>query len=318
MKQFWGVYAAMLSPFETATAASEAVANGALFLEGLESYSRFLMGKGVDGLFPFGTTGEWVHLDEEERTRGAAVVVEAARTYNESSGRDVKVIIHAGAHTTAEACRLCAHAKSVGADGASIIAPPYYTLDDDALFGHFTAVAKSAPGFPVFIYSIPGMTRSDISPALLSRIRRASDNVAGIKYSGSSILRFREYRRVMGGSFALFIGDDNLALPALLEGADGIVSGNASAVPELLVGLYRHFSQGDHVAAAAAQTELDAYVCSMDESAELSCFKDILALRGVPVGDVRPPLKQLSPAKRAVMADLVKKMEERGVLRRDG
>ncbi|MCX7024573.1 MAG: dihydrodipicolinate synthase family protein [Spirochaetes bacterium] len=306
MNRFRGVYAAMLSPFEGRASA--------LSLGGLESYCHFLAGKGADGLFPFGTTGEWPHLGETERMRGAEVVVKAAR----SSGRDVKVIIHAGAHTTEQACRLCSHAQSAGADGAAVIAPPYYPLDEDALFEHFTAVAKEAPELPVFIYAIPGMTRSDITPALLLRIRRAADNVAGIKYSGSSIPRLREYRKVMGDSFALFIGDDSLALPALHEGADGIVSGNASAVPDLLATLYRHFTKGDYGAAAAAQSELDAFIGSMDESAELSCFKNILAQRGVPVGDVRPPLKRLSPAGKVVVAELVRRMEERGVLLRDG
>ena len=63
----------------------------------------------------------------------------------------------------------------------------------------------------------------------------------GLKYSGASLTRLREYRRLLGPGFSLFNGNDSLALPALHEGADGLVSGNASARPELLVALYAAF-----------------------------------------------------------------------------
>jgi 4-hydroxy-tetrahydrodipicolinate synthase len=287
---FSGVFAAMLTPFTD---------DGAALSEPrLRAYCDFLLERGVHGLFAFGTTGEWPLLSEAERTTGARVLVEQAR------GR-VPVIIHAGAYSTEQARRLAVQAREAGASAVSVVSPPYYPLDDQALFEHFVAVARAVPGLPVFLYNIPEFTNNDISPALLLRIARASDNLAGLKYSGGSLTRLREYRRALGGTFSLFNGNDSLALPGLHEGADGLVSGNAAAYPELLVDLYELFRQGRFAEAREKQAELDAFIAGRDEARELASLKAILAFRGIPAGEVRAPLSRLDPAGRAALRRLV-------------
>ncbi len=287
---FSGVFAAMLTPFtDEGTALSE---------PRLRAYCDFLLERGVHGLFAFGTTGEWPLLSEAERAAGTRVLVDQSR------GR-VPVIIHAGAHSTEQACRLAVQAREAGASAASVVSPPYYPLDDQALFEHFTAVARAVSGFPVFLYNIPEFTNNDISAALLLRVARAAGNVIGLKYSGGSLRRFREYRRAMGGSFSLFNGNDSLALPALHEGADGLVSGNAAAYPELLVALYGLFRQARFAEAREKQAELDTFIAGRDEARELASLKAILAFRGVPAGEVRAPLGRLDPAGRAALRGLV-------------
>ena len=258
----------------------------------LAAYCEFLIAQGVGGLFVFGTTGEWPLLSEEERIGGARALVRQA------AGR-VPVIVHAGAHGTAQAIRLACAAREAGAAAASLISPPFYPLDQEALLEHFTAVARAVPGFPVFLYNIPEYAGNDIVPELLLRVAGRSDNVIGLKYSGDSLERFSEYRRVMGPDFSLFNGNDGLALRALEEGADGLVSGNASARPELLASLYALFKEGDHATAAGKQRELDEFIAGRAGASELSFFKALLALRGVPVGDVRPPLRRLAAEGRA-------------------
>jgi len=283
---FRGPFAAMVTPFpDDGKAVSEAR---------LRAYCDFLIGQGIGGLFAFGTTGEWPLLAEEERTAGALVLAQQAR------GR-VPVIVHAGAHGTEQAARLAVGARAAGASAVSVISPPFYNLDDEALLEHFTAVARAVAGFPVFVYNIPEFTNNDVSAALLLRVARKADNVVGLKYSGDSLPRLREYRRVMGRDFCLFNGNDSLALPALHEGADGLVSGNASARPELLVALYAAFQEGRAAEAAARQRELDEFIAGRDPACELSSFKALLALQGVPVGDVRPPLKRLGEEGRAAL-----------------
>jgi 4-hydroxy-tetrahydrodipicolinate synthase len=261
----------------------------------LAAYCEFLIARGVAGLFAFGTTGEWPLLSEEERSRGARALVRLA------AGK-VPVIVHAGAHGTAQAVRLARTAREAGAAAASLISPPFYPLDEEALLAHFAAVARAVPDLPVFLYNLPEYAGNDITPGLLLRVARRADNVIGLKYSGDSLERFAGYRRAMGPDFSLFGGNDSLALRALEAGADGLVSGNASARPELLVGLHERFRQGDRAAAAEKQRQLDAFIAGREGSSELSFFKALLALRGVPVGDVRPPLSRLGPEGRAALA----------------
>lgn len=264
----------------------------------LRAYSDFLIERGVEGLFILGTTGEWPLLSETERTSAAGIVAEQAR------GR-VSVIAHVGAHGTGQAIRLATAAREVGVNAVSLVSPPFFPLDDDALFDHFTRVARSVSGLPVFLYNIPEFAGNDISAELLRRVARAADNVVGMKYSGDNLARLREYRRTMGGGFSLFNGNDSLALPALHEGADGLVSGNASAFPELLVALHSSFRQGQLADAARRQQALDDFIAARDSHCELSSFKALLGLRGIPVGDVRPPLSRVSPEARDALRRLL-------------
>jgi dihydrodipicolinate synthase/N-acetylneuraminate lyase len=299
--EFRGVFSALVTPFGD---------DGELSRERIGTYCRFLIQRGVDGLFPFGTTGEWAHLSMEERRAGAEAVVKAAQ----GAGRRVAVVIHAGGNGTAAATALSSHARAIGADAVGIISPAYFRLDEQALFDHFVTVARAVRDFPVFLYNIPSMTGNDIPPPLLLRIARRADNVIGLKYSCDNLPQFREYRKLMGASFALFIGDDSMALPALHEGASGVVSGNSSAVPDLLVRLYRLYRKGALAEAAAAQGELDAFIASVDERVELATFKRILALRGVPVGDVRRPLRSLPAGARTSLERRIRELERSGVL----
>jgi len=264
----------------------------------LRAYCDFLIDRGAGGLFAFGTTGEWTLLSEAERIVGARVLAQQAR-------RRVPVIVHAGAHATGQAVHLAMAAREAGADAVSLISPPFFPLDDAALFDHFTTVARAVAGLPVFLYNIPEFARNDISPGLLLRVAGKADNVIGLKYSGDSLTLFRQYRRAVGAGFSLFNGNDSLALPALHEGADGLVSGNASARPELLASLYGLFRDGRYREAADKQRELDDFITARDPSCELSSFKAMLAHRGVPVGDVRPPLKRLSAEDKAALRRLL-------------
>jgi dihydrodipicolinate synthase/N-acetylneuraminate lyase len=215
------------------------------------------------------------------------------------------VVSHVGAHETGQAIRLAAEAREAGVDAVSVVSPPYFPLEDDALLAHFTAVARAVPGLPVFLYNIPELAGNDISPELLVRVAGRADNVIGLKYSGESLARFRAYRRAMGTGFRLFNGNDFLALPALREGADGLVSGNASARPELLERLYALFHEGKVGEAEGKQRELDDFIAALDLACEQSTFKALLALRGVPVGDARPPLKRLSAEGKAALRRLL-------------
>ena len=287
---FRGVFAAMVTPFtDDGRSVSETR---------LRAYCDFLIDRGVSGLFAFGTTGEWPLLAESERASGARVIVQQAR------GR-VPVIAHVGAHDTAQVIRLAEAAREAGVDAVSLVAPPFFPLDDDALFDHFTAVARAVSGLPVFLYNIPEYAGNDISPQLFLRVAGKADNVIGMKQSGDSLTRVREYRRAMGAGLCLFNGNDSLALPALHEGVDGLVSGNASTRPELPVGLYARFREGKHGEAVGKQLALDDFIAALDSSCEFSSFKALLAHRGIPVGDVRPPLKRVGTEGREALRRLL-------------
>src|SRR5690554_2230496 len=112
-----GIFPAMITPYD---------ADGAVDAAGLRSMTEFLLGAGVHGLHPCGTTGEAPLLTSEERQLVAETVLDA------TAGR-VPVIIQVGHLHTSEAVKLARHAVAAGANAISVVTPYYYALPERAL-----------------------------------------------------------------------------------------------------------------------------------------------------------------------------------------
>lgn len=269
-----GVIVPLLTPFDR---------QGALDHAALARLVEFLIARGVQGLFPGGTTGEGPLLTLDERRALAETVVRAA------DGR-VPVIIHTGAITTRDAVALTRHAQACGADAAALITPYYFRYSDEALFRHFAAVCEAAPEFLIYLYNNPAVTGNAIDAGLVRRLAEAYPNVAGMKDSGGQLENLLRCMGLRGGAFNTASGNDGDILAALALGIDACVSGNANFVPELIVALYHAASSGDLARARALQLQVNSVRYLLEDGRDLSLFKAILQARGVPVGTVRAPL----------------------------
>lgn len=255
--------------------------------DGLAALIDFVIGHGVSGLFPLGTTGEGPLFTLRERQLVAEWAVESA------AGR-VPVIIHTGTITTAETITLTRHARDAGADAAAVVPPYFYRLSDDALFQHFAAVASAVPDFPVYLYNNPGVTPNVLTTDLVARLANAFANVTGLKDSGGGLATLFASRELHDGAFNTASGPDGLILAAQAIGIDACVSGNANIVPELVVALQREASAGELKSARQLQARLDDVRRIVGDGADLSLYKAVCARRGVPIGDVRAPLRTAS------------------------
>lgn len=288
MKKLYGVITAMTTPF---------TADDKVDVEALEQQTEFLIEKGVDCLYPTGTTGEMYLMSAEERELVAETVVK------KTAGR-VTVFIHTGAMTLAETIRLARHAHKIGADGVGVVTPNYFTVDDRAMVQYYKDVCSALPqDFPVYVYVIPQLAHNDITPETMERICEACPNVIGVKYSYPDMTRVLKYLRVNNGNFSVVFGADHMFLPALVAGCDGTVSGCSGPFPEYFVEVYRQFKAGDMQAAKKAQDTANDLVWLMKAGADMSIFKNILTFRGVRGGHMRKPLLDLT-------AEEVKALEE--------
>jgi 4-hydroxy-tetrahydrodipicolinate synthase len=275
-----GVVVPMVTPFD---------ADGQLAVAAIAPLVDHLIGAGVAGLFPAGTTGEGFLLTLEERRRLAEAVVAAA------AGR-VPVIVHTGTPTTAETLALTHHAQAVGAQAVAILPPYVYHHSDAALLRHYVTIAKSVPDLPIYLYNFPAISHNTLSTELILALRADAPNIIGMKDSSGSLATLTEVVAATDGQFNAIIGGDGQVLMALAMGFDGCVSGNANVVPELLVALYRAVTGGDLPTARNLQQQLNGVRTLLGDGGNLSLFKAMLARRGVPVGDVRAPLLPAAPA----------------------
>ncbi|KXK54492.1 MAG: dihydrodipicolinate synthase family protein [Chloroflexota bacterium] len=261
------------------------IANDTVDQEGLARLIDFVIEHGVTGLFPLGTTGEGPLFTADERKRVAEWTVK------HTAGR-VPVIIHTGMITTAETIALTRHARDAGADAAAVVPPYFYTLTEDALFDHFAAVAKAVPDFPIYLYNNPGVTPNALSTRLVVELAGAFANIIGLKDSSGGLATLFASRDLHDGAFNTASGPDGLILAAQAIGVDACVSGNANVVPELVVGIMKAAKAGDLATGRALQARLDQVRVILADGADLSRYKAMCAKRGVPIGDVRAPLRK--------------------------
>ncbi len=278
MKKLFGVITAMTTPFDD---------SGAIDYSALEKQTDFLIEKGVDCLYPCGTTGEMYLCSAQEREKIAETVV------NRAAGR-VTVFIHVGAMTQDETIRLARHAQAIGADGIGVVTPSYFTVHDRAMVEYYKAVCQSVSAdYPVYAYAIPQLAHNGLSCEVLDQICKACPNLVGIKYSFADMGQLLKYQRVNNGNFSVVFGADHLFLPALTMGCDGTVSGCSGPFPEAFVEVYKQYRAGNMEAARKAQNKANDLVWLMKGGADMSIFKNILTMRGIPGGHVRKPLLDL-------------------------
>lgn len=274
MKKLFGVTTAMVTPFAT---------DGSVMRQAIPALVDFLVAKGVNCLYPVGTTGEMYRLSVEERIQIAECVVKQA------NGR-VTVFIHVGAMRLDDTLALARHAHDIGADGIGAVTPAYFSVTDHEMEEYYVSIAQEVPeDFPLYLYNIPQCSRNDLTPEVARRITARCTNVVGIKYSYPDLLRTMEYLGINGGSFSVIHGTDRLFFTLLTMGCAGTVSGIACVFPEVFVALYTAYQAGRWQEAARLQKTADRLGIVLRGGSNLSYFKTALRLRGIDAGVMRRP-----------------------------
>lgn len=279
MKKLYGVTVAMVTPIDS---------KNQILYETIKRHVDFLIAKGVDCLYPLGTTGEMFLLTTEERKKVAETVV------NHAAGR-VTVYIHVGAMRQGDTIELARHAFEIGADGIGVVTPAFFSVDDREIEEYYVSVARSVPkDFPVYLYNIPQCSANDLKPSVVKNIIKRAPNIVGIKYSYPDFVRTSQYLRINNGNFSVVHGTDRLFNSILSMGCDGIVSGNACVFPEPFVKIYKAFKEKDLEEAKNQQVIATNISEILKNGSNMAYFKSALKLRGIDVGCVRKPLLDLN------------------------
>ena len=279
MKKLYGVVTAMVTPFNE---------DETIRVEAIRQHVDFLIDKGINCLYPLGTTGEMMLMNVEERKLVAETVVDQC-------AHRIPVFIHVGAMKTKDACELARHACEIGADGIGAVSPAFYGATDVSLYDYYAAIAKSVPeDFPVYLYNIPQCSSNDLPVAVADRLAREFKKIVGIKYSFADMCRTLDYLKVNDGDFSVLHGCDKLINALMAMGCDGVVSGVSSVYPELFVAVYQACKRGDWDEAREKQRLANEVVDILKGGASMGHFKEALKLRGIDAGYVRGPLHNLT------------------------
>lgn len=289
---FRGVFPAIITPF---------LKDESLDEEGLKRNIEYLNKTGIAGIVPCGTTGESATLTFEEHKRVVEIAVEASK---------VPVIAGTGSNNTREALELTRHAAKAGADAALLITPYYNKPNDRGMYEHFKKIAENCD-IPIVLYNVPKRTGIDLKPELVAKLSRIKNIVAIKEASGSLSQQSQIIEQTRGSEFILLSGDDDLTLPTMALGGQGVVSVVANVAPRKTVAMVEAVFRGDMEKARELHYELAPLVRAMFFETNPIPVKTAHKYLGLANGPLRLPLGEMAPEKEEKLKEILARLGER-------
>lgn len=290
---YYGIHTALCTPFRSKGAAVDH--------RRLKSLVNDQIGNGIHGLVTCGSTGEFPALTNEERRAVSETVCEAAR------GR-VPVTVGVGAMSTVEAVGLARHAKKIGADAVMLVGPYYEEPSEDELRGYVEAVAGDG-GLPVLLYNNPAGTGYNLSTAFIAKCARIPGVVA-IKDTTHQAARIEELRHLCGKRIQLLSGQDTLQFIGLVAGARAAIWGAPNAVPRACAELFERIAvRRDVDGGRVLWDRLYPVNRFLESQGYVAAVKAGAIIRGLKLGDPRPPIMPLAVPAQARLAKLMAKLD---------
>jgi len=220
MGKLHGVYVVLVTPFKTYRS---------VHYDGLGSNVEWLVDQGVHGIIPLGSTGEFASLSDEEKRKVTQTVIAAADDR-------IPVVVGASGETTEKTIEYIAQAKELGAAGALVLPPWYYTPDPDEIVHHYTRLSE-AVDLPIMIYNNPFTSKVDIEPDTVARLAELP-TIDCIKESSGNFRRIAEIRQLTKDKLGIFCGWEDMAYEFFLMGSIGWVCVVGNVVPKMAVKLF--------------------------------------------------------------------------------
>lgn len=244
---------------------------------------------GVHGLFAGASTGEAPLLNREQRIK----MIDAVATANASA--KVPLLAGVGAMNTNHAIEYAKDAEAHGANFVVALPMHFIKVSDDELFDYFAAIADSV-SIPTLLYNYPMLTSGqNISPQLAQKLA-SSHNIVGIKDSSGDFALGHHYIEACGPGFAVFTGTDTTLLPMLSHGGAGTICGSANVIPEVLIGLYNYFCEGEIDDALDLQRKISRGSYLWKLGTFPAAVKAACGIVGDSVGPPFPPVHALGDA----------------------
>lgn len=280
MNDFCGSYTVAVTPFSEGGDAIDVAA--------LRRFLDWQLDAGVPGVIVLGTTGEFLAVDDDERS----LLVEQA--VDHVDGR-VPVLVGTMNAYTPRAVRYSREAQELGADGLMIVPPYYYTPTEDEIFEYYRAIAEAVT-IPIMLYNNPVTSNVDMSAKLVARLVRSFENIRYIKEASLDVARVFDVIEATDGVMQVFAGER--IVESFLLGAVGYVNPFGNYVPRASIQIWNLLVAGELEAAKRIERVLDQIqhiIGAGHPTYGHQCYsKALAAAAGYPVGDVRPPLTPFS------------------------
>lgn len=267
-----GVMPALVTPFTR---------DGDINEEGFRQVIEYTIGKGVTGVVPAGTTGEFSYMRTEERKKLLKLTVECV------NGR-VPIIAGTGQHSTRATVELTRYAANVGCDAALVISPYYLRPADKGYYDHYATVATKGD-LPIILYNLPQCTLGVLNSNVVEDLAEL-DTVVGIKDSSGNVPYMLELIQKLKGKIEVLCGADECFLSSIVAGSNAAIMASANVIPHIWLEVMKLAKEGNLEKAAELQREAQTFARMALKYGAAPPIKAALRMIGIDAGRSRMPL----------------------------
>ena len=282
---FRGSGVALVTPFKT---------DGSVDYDRLQELLEWHIQNQTDAIIICGTTGESATMSDEERRSVIKFTVDVV-------AKRVKVIAGTGSYNAAYALELSQYCESIGVDGLLVVTPYYNKATDLGLRRYYEMIAN-AVNIPIILYNVPGRTGVNLKPCVVKELALIP-NIIGIKEASGDIAQVAEIARLCGNDFLIYSGNDDMIVPILSLGGQGVISVLANILPQQTHDLVEAYLTGDVLKSRQLQLEMNGLVHALFIEVNPIPVKTAMNLMGMNVGGLRLPLTEMT-------AEHVEKLKE--------
>ncbi|MGB1019180.1 MAG: 4-hydroxy-tetrahydrodipicolinate synthase [Chitinophagales bacterium] len=223
-----GTGIALVTPF---------LADKTIDFKALERLINHCIDGGVEYLVTLGTTGESVVLNKKEKQE---IINFTAKII----AKRVPLLGGFGGNNTVQVIEDISNFDTSKLDGILSASPNYNKPSQEGIYQHYKAIAESTK-LAIVLYNVPGRTSKNMEAATTLRLANDFNNIIGIKEASGNLEQCMEIVKHRPKGFLVISGDDNLTLPMMSFGCDGVISVVGQAVPKEFSSMVRASLAGD-------------------------------------------------------------------------
>ncbi|MDF2448781.1 MAG: dihydrodipicolinate synthase [Bacteroidota bacterium] len=279
---FTGTGVAIVTPF---------TAKGDIDFPALTKLVEHLIKGRVEYIVVMGTTGETATLSKEEKQQVISHIVKVNK-------KRLPLVLGVGGNNTAEIVEQLKKDKLSDFDAILSVSPYYNKPSQEGIYQHYKAIAKASP-LPIILYNVPGRTASNM--AWDTTIRLATDfrNIIAVKEASGNMEQIMKIIKHRPDNFLIISGDDNLTLPIITSGGDGVISVVANAYPKDFSDMVRSALVHDLKTAQKLHYKLMEITEQLFADGNPGGVKVVLAQKKITQPNVRLPLVEPNDAVKA-------------------
>ena len=270
---FTGTGVAIVTPFTN---------KGEVDFPALTKLIEHLIKGKIEYIVALGTTGETATLSKQEKKDVISHIVKTTK-------KRIPLVLGVGGNNTAEIVEALKK-DDLSAFSAVLSVSPYYNKpSQEGIYQHYKAIAKASP-LPIILYNVPGRTSSNMAWDTTIRLAKDFKNIIAVKEASGNIEQCMKIIKHRPENFLVISGDDNLTLPLIASGADGVISVVANAYPKDFSDMVRSALKHDLKTAQKLHYKLMEITEQLFADGNPGGVKVVLAKKNITKSTVRLPL----------------------------